>query len=200
MLQHFPLHKIDFEYGYNYDGYTLFHRCLQPLVKAKWGADHPANKKGKMLLLKEVRKQTNENFSFLIKTATDYDADISRILARPNGIGETVFSIAYQEFPDESTIKFFADNNVEINYVTLDFNIPYPKPEHASFFIRKGINLKIIGLKGNSPMMALEDFNINNSRMFSPSMTQLTKILPNSAYFSTDEQKCLKNCPARISI
>ena len=86
------------------------------------------------------------------------------------------------------------------NYVTLEFNIPYPTPQHASFFIEKGINLKIIGPKGESPFMALEEYNMKKSRSFSPRMEQLIKILPYSAYFSTDEQICPKNCPARIPI
>lgn len=136
----------------------------------------------------------------MIEKAQEYEADISRILARPNGIGETVFGMAYKAFPYWSTLERFAENNVEINHVTLNFNLPIPHPEHASFFIRRGINLKIIGLKGKSPLMTLENFNLENSSSFTPNTERLIKILPNSAYFSTYEQKCPRNCPARVQI
>lgn len=198
MLKHFPLHKIDFDYGYDE---TLFHVCFQPLAKwiaAKWIAEDPEIKT--MLSFEEIRKQTKDNFWFLIKVAQEYEVDLSRILARPNGIGETVFRIAYMAFPELSTIKLFVDNNVEINHVTLEFGIPFPRPEHALFFVQNFINLKIIGLEGRSPLMELENFNAKNSISFLPSMQRLIKILPNSVYFSTYEQMCPINCPARVQI
>ena len=133
--------------------------------------------------------------------AKKYEADISKILARPNGIGETVFSIAYGAFYDDySFIRCFIDNNVEINYVTLEFNLPRPKPVHANFFIKKGFNLKIIAEDGKSPLMCLEDFNAEASTAFPPKLQKLIKILPNSAYLSTYEQICTKRCPARVLI
>ena len=145
--------------------------------------------------------QTKDNFWFLIKMAKKYQANISQILARPNGIGETVFSIAYEDFPDDySIMRCFVDNNVEINHVTLEFYLPRAQPADASFFIKRGLNLKIIAKDGKSPLMCLEDFNINSSRSFPPKLEKLIKILPNSAYFSTDEQICAKNCPARVLI
>ena len=154
-----------------------------------------------MFSFAEICKKTKENFWFLIKIAKTNGANISKILARPNRIGETVFSIAYDEFSDDySIIKCFQDNNVEINHMSLEFYLPRPRPEDASFFILEGLNLKIIAQDGRSPLMCLEDFNMETSRSFSPEMQKLIKILPNSAYFSTDEQKCSKRCPARVLI
>lgn len=154
-----------------------------------------------MLSIEDIRMRTKDNFWFLIKMAKKYEADIPKIFGQPNQIGETVFGIACGAFSnDNSIIQFFVDNNVEINYVTLDFNLPRPGPAHAALFIKKGLNLKIIGEDGKSPLVYLEDYFRKLSRAIPPKIQKLINILPNSAYFSTDEQICTKRCPARVLI
>ena len=153
------------------------------------------------LFLKEIKNQTKNNFLFLIKMAKKYEADLSQILERPNGNGETVFAIAYGLFcDDDSIIKCFLDNNVAINYVTWEFTLPCPRPSHAYWFILNGINLKIIAQNGKSPLMFLEDSNRETSKSFSPKLEKMINFLPNSAYFSIHEQICAKNCPVRVPI
>ena len=143
-------------------------------------------------------KQTEDNFYFLVKIAKKYNADISEILSRPNSAGETAFYIAYNQFRDNSIIELCIQHNVEINNVTLKFHISSPEPAHALLFIRKGINLKIIGDSGQSPLMYLEDLYRNKTMPFPPILERLVEILPNSAYFSPAEQSCHSKCPVGV--
>ena len=189
------MHKVDFNFV-SRSGETLFHNCLQPIVKARVRESLPKNQ---MLLLtiNEILNQTKANFMFLINRAEFYDINISKILAQPNRMGDTAFRIAYDGINDESIIECLMKHNVEINFVNLNFRTVFPRPLHAESFIKKGLNLKIISTSGRSALNYLEDCNVRTSISFPSVLKKLIDILPNSIYFSPVEQKCMKKCPVK---
>lgn len=189
------MHKVDFNFV-SRSGETLFHNCLQPIVKARVRESLPKNQ---MLLLtiNEILNQTKANFMFLINRAEFYDINISKILAQPNRMGDTAFRIAYDGINDESIIECMMKHNVEMNFVNLNFETITPRPPHAELFIKKGLNLKIISTYGKSALKNLEVCNVTYSISFPPVLKQLIDILPNSTYFSPVEQKCMKTCPVK---
>ena len=174
----------------------MFHSCLQPIIRAKRREFLPENQHW-LLTIKEILKQTIENFLFLINRAEFHNFNISKILAQPNRMGDTAFRIAYDEIGDEAVMECMIKHNVEINFVNLDFQTVYPRPFHAELFIKKGLNLKIIGTNGSSALNYLENCNARNSISFPSVLKRLIDILPHSTYFSPEEQKCTKTGPAK---
>ena len=196
------MRKIDF--NFSLDSNTLFHSCFQELIKAeRYQMGDKLQEKVSRMPIQEIIKQTKENLSFLLKAANQYNKNTSKIFEKPNKIGETVFYFAYDLFQDDSQddsiIQFCETNNIKINYVKLNFDTVSPQPRHALFFIKNGINLKIIGENGRSPLMDLREISQRMSMSCSPKLERLIEILPNSAYFSPVEQNCTKHCPAGVA-
>ena len=189
------MHKVDFNFV-SHSGQTLFHSCLQPIIKERVRQSLPKNQ-SLLLTINEILNHTIENFIFLINRAEFYDINISKILAQPNRMGDTAFRIAYDQTNDKSIIECMMKHNVEINFVNLNFQTICPRPLHAELFIKKGLNLKIINTNGRSALNFLEDCNVINSISFPTVLRQLIDILPNSIYFSPVEQKCMEKCPVK---
>ena len=180
------MHKVDFGYVDAYHGATLYHSCLQGYISMI------EKERQIKLTQKEISQRTLDNLIYLIEKGNQHYANISKILSKPNQIGETVFMTMCFESGIKSITEFLLRWDIEINIIQLDFGTCnlMVLPEFNETFLAKKMNPKIINDSGRSPL----DFLEQSSMTISPKLRKLIDMYPNAVYFSTVPQLCNDNC------
>ena len=177
--------RVDFGYV-GRDGDTIYRRCLERYLRARFGLKRPEADWSKLVV------ETEKVFYYLVEQGRKYGYNVDSILEIPISNGETCFFIASQ--CSEKISTYIIGRDIQVNSIAVTMLVPaFTYPNLAIQMMQKGINPLLI------PYNGLNYVELFPSSFINKEAKTLLDQFPRSIHFTVEDIGCNRACPADCS-
>ena len=172
--------QVKFDYVDQKDGFTIYSKCLQRSVEARWKLKNVDE-------WKRLVPETEKVFDFLIEEGDKRGFDVGDILEITNLSGDSCFSIA-SKLENKKIMESIIRRGTKLNSIYYNMVVPdFEYPDLAITMMQKGINPNVICYDGHSSFdRRPSSFKSEEARKLLARFTFSSR----SIYFSFEDINC----------